>query len=192
MIPTSLSKYRLPLVSRTMLSSSSISWEVDTGGAVSKQLQVVRLTIPVVEVNRPANITPCLDKMTLAHWCRLTWVGGDDVIVFGDIFSSFLSIARDFFHVLLNKRSGKSNNCFAAPTVERVFLLYRLLLLTKLLRASTRSWGGSTSPSEQVADSQLVRAHVGPWVPFSEQVQNLIALDLVILLFYYQPIYFIE
>ena len=79
MIPTSLSKYRLLLVSRTMLSSSSISWEVDTGGAVSKQLNVVRLTIPVGEVKRPANITPCIDKITLANWCRLTWVGCDSV-----------------------------------------------------------------------------------------------------------------
>ena len=32
------------------------------------------------------------------------------------------------------------------------------------------SAGGSTPPSEQVADSQLVRASVGPWVPSSEQV----------------------
>ena len=86
-IPTSFSKYRLPLVSRTRLSSSSISWEVDTGGAVAKQLQVFKLTIPVVEVKRPAKITPCLDKITLAHWCRLTWVGGDVVIgTFSHIF----------------------------------------------------------------------------------------------------------
>ena len=182
MIPTSLSKNRLPLVSMTMLSSSSISWEVDTGGAVAKQLQVVRLTIPVVEDKRPANTTPCLVKMTLAHWCRLTRVGGDVVIVFREIFSNFLSIDKDFFQVLLNKRAG--NSCAVPqgqkevfliiasqpPQLKRVFLTYLLLLLTKLLRASARSWGGSTPPSEQVAESQLVRAPVGPWVPSSEQV----------------------
>ena len=62
----------------------------------------------MVEVKRPANITPCLDKITLAHWCRLTWVAGDVVIVFGDIFSNVLSIDRGFFHPLLNKRAVKS------------------------------------------------------------------------------------
>ena len=124
LVPTSLSKNRLPLVSRTMLSSVSISREVDTGGAVSKHEQVVRLTIPAAEVNRPANITPCLVNMTLAHWCRLTWVGGDDVIVFGDIFSNFLSIAKDFVHALLNKRAGKS--CALPQGQKVVFLIIAL------------------------------------------------------------------
>ena len=112
------------LVSRKMLSSVSISREVDTGGAVSKHEQVVRLTIPAAEVNRPANITPCLVNMTLAHWCRLTWVGGDDVIVFGDIFSNFLSIAKDFVHALLNKRAGKS--CALPQGQKVVFLIIAL------------------------------------------------------------------
>ena len=58
LFPTSLSKKRLTLVSRANVSSVSISRDVDTSGVDVKHEQVVRLIIPVVDVNRPANITP--------------------------------------------------------------------------------------------------------------------------------------
>ena len=58
LFPTSLSRKRLPLVSRASVSSVSISRDVDTGGVDVKHELVVGLIIPVVVVNKPANITP--------------------------------------------------------------------------------------------------------------------------------------
>ena len=58
LFPTSLSRKRLPLVSRASVSSVSISRVGDTGGVDMKHEQVVGLIIPVVDDSNPANMTP--------------------------------------------------------------------------------------------------------------------------------------
>ena len=98
-------------------------------------------------------------------------------VVFKDVFPNFLNIDKDFFQVLLNKREG--NSCAVPqgqkevfliiaphpPQLKSVFLTYLQFLLTNVLSTSARSAGGSTTPNEQVADTQLVKASVGPCVP---------------------------
>ena len=108
MIRTSFSMYRLPLVSKTRLSSSSFSREVDTGAAVAKHVQEVKVASPLVLVKRPAKTTPCLDNIILAHWWRLTRVGGDVRVLFKDVFPNLVNRDKDFFHVLLNRSDGNS------------------------------------------------------------------------------------
>ena len=81
------------------------------------------------------------------------------MIVFREMFSNFLSIDKDFFQVLLNKREG--NSCAVPqgqkeafliiashpPQLKRVFLTYLQCLLPKVLRTCARSAGGSKPPS---------------------------------------------
>ena len=104
----------------TGLSSSSFSREVDTGAAVAKHLQEVKVASPLVLVKRPAKTTPRLDNIILAHWWRLTRVGGDVRVLFKDVFPSFLNRDKDCFQVLLNKSEG--NSCAVPQGQKEVFL----------------------------------------------------------------------
>ena len=83
MIRTSCSRKRLPLVSKTSLSSLSFSREGDTGATVAKQEKEVIVASHVVLLKRPTKTTPWWDRMILAHWWRLTRVGGCADFVLG-------------------------------------------------------------------------------------------------------------
>ena len=108
LVSTSCSLKKLPLVSKTIWSSSSYSWVGETvvSGLEVKQIQAVLWYNPAVLLRIPAKTTPWWDRMILAQTWRETIVGGDVLFLLWEIFPNLWKNVTDSFQWTVGLMGG--------------------------------------------------------------------------------------